>query len=314
MLLAWFSQHGRHNLPWRRTDEPYHIYVSEIMLQQTQVERVAQKYEIFLQKFPTLRALREAGEEELLAAWSGLGYYRRALAMKRVAELVDKLPKDPKELQKLPGIGRYTAHAIASFAYGKAVPVVDVNIERVLRRYFAIEGGQKEVWQRAQEFLDRFHPKAHNLALMDLGALVCTPNPACALCPLQGMCQGKSDPLRYWKKGRRSYERLDLYFALWIEDGKVALAPSKGSMYRGMLLLPEAKEKCNLLGTFKHTYTKYAITVYCYAEKPRGELCWMDVEKAYDAHLPTLVKKALSFCNDFFKFSYSFASKKERSS
>jgi len=192
--------------------------------------------------------------------------------------------------------------AIASFAYGKAVPVVDVNIERVLRRYFAIEGGQKEVWQKAQEFLDRSWPKAHNLALMDLGALVCTPNPRCGLCPLQAKCQGKSDPLRYWKKGKKSYEKLDLHFALWIEDGKVALAPSKGSMYRGMLLLPEAKEKRNLLGTFKHAYTKYAITVHCYAEEPRGELCWMDVEKAREAHLPTLVKKALSFCDGLSKF------------
>jgi len=183
-LLHWFSQHGRHDLPWRRTNDPYRIYVSEIMLQQTQVERVVQKYGSFLQKFPTLQALKEASDEELLAAWSGLGYYRRALAMKSVAKLVDELPEDTKELQKLPGIGRYTAHAIASFAYGKAVPVVDVNIERVLRRCFAIEGGQKEVWQKAQEFLDHSHPKAHNLALMDLGALVCMPNPACDLCPL----------------------------------------------------------------------------------------------------------------------------------
>ncbi|WP_201338363.1 MULTISPECIES: A/G-specific adenine glycosylase [unclassified Nitratiruptor] len=302
MLLKWFKQHGRHDLPWRQTDNPYHIYVSEIMLQQTQVERVLQKYKPFLQKFPTLRSLRRASDEELLAQWSGLGYYRRVLAMKRVAELVDTLPKNIQELQKLPGIGKYTAHAIASFAYNQPVPMVDVNIERVLRRFFALTGSQKEVWQKASEFLDKTSPKEHNLALMDLGSLVCVQNPRCEICPLQKSCKGQNEPQTYWSKGKKAYEKLDLHYALFVKDKKIALTYSKGSMYKGMLLLPEAKRREKLLGTFKHNYTKYAITIYCYAEEVEGDFIWMDLEKARNAHLPTLVKKALKFCDDFSKF------------
>ncbi|BCD68446.1 A/G-specific adenine glycosylase [Nitratiruptor sp. YY09-18] len=302
-LLEWFKQYGRHELPWRKTSDPYEIYVSEIMLQQTQVERVLQKYEPFLQKFPALQSLRMASDEELLAQWSGLGYYRRALAMKKVANLVATLPQSIQELQKLPGIGKYTAHAIASFAYNQPVAVVDVNIERVLRRFFALTGSQKEVWQKASEFLNKASPKEHNLALMDLGSLVCATNPLCEVCPLQKECEGKNDPLKFWSKGKREYEKLDLHYALCVRNKRIALTPSKGSMYKGMLLLPVAKRKELLLGSFKHNYTKFAITVYCYKEEAEGELVWMDLEEAKTAHLPTLVKKALKFCGDLSMFS-----------
>ncbi len=295
-LLAWFKKHGRHDLPWRQTSDPYHIYVSEIMLQQTQVERVLGKYSLFLDRFPTLLTLAKASDEELLSIWSGLGYYRRVLAMKRCAkECEGNLPREVKELQKLPGIGKYTAHAIASFAYGAAVPVVDVNIERVLRRYFALRGSQKDVWQKAAEFLNKTNPKEHNLALMDLGSLICKADPNCASCPLQNSCLGKDKPLEYWQKGKRSYEKLVLKCALWIEEGKIALTPSTTQLYQNMLVLPQIKPTTKPIATFKHTYTKYSIDVKLFAQKPEEPIVWVALDEIDRAPVPNIVKKALAF-------------------
>ena len=293
-LLEWFKKYGRHDLPWRKTDNPYRIYVSEIMLQQTQVERVLDKYHLFLQRFPTLTSLAMASDEELLSLWSGLGYYRRVLAMKKCAkECGENLPKEVKELQKLPGIGKYTAHAIASFAYNMPVPVVDVNIERVLRRYFALSGSQKEVWQKAAEFLNTNHPKAHNLALMDLGAMVCTIHPKCAECPLQKSCVGKIEPLRFWSKKQKTREKLTLHFALVQRGDKVAFVSSNGSMYRGMLLLPKIAPTTKPIAHIKHNYTKYNIDAYLYKEEREGDFIWIDRDEIDLAPIPTLVLKLL---------------------
>ncbi len=297
-LLEWFAAHGRHDLPWRQTSDPYHIYVSEIMLQQTQVERVLGKYSLFLERYPTLASLAESDEEGLLALWSGLGYYRRVLAMRACArECGGVLPRSVAELMKLPGIGRYTAHAIASFAYGALVPVVDVNIERVLRRYFGLTGKQKEVWQKAEAFLDYAHPKEHNLALMDLGAMLCTAVPNCEACPLQSGCIGKVQPQKYWSKKRQKREELTLHFALMRKDGKVAFVPSESSMYRGMLLLPKIEPTTAPIAHTKHNYTKYNIDVYLYEEEQYGEFIWLDIINIQKAPLPSLIKKILDKIN-----------------
>ncbi len=294
-LLEWFARHGRYDLPWRQTSDPYHIYVSEIMLQQTQVERVLGKYSLFLERYPTLASLAEADEEELLALWSGLGYYRRALAMRACArECNGQLPRSVAQLMKLPGIGRYTAHAIASFAYEAAVPVVDVNIERALRRYFGLTGSQKEVWQKAEDFLDYAHPKEHNLALMDLGATLCTAVPNCEACPLQSGCIGKVQPQKYWSKKRQERVRLTLHFALVQRDGKIAFVPSEGSMYRGMLLLPKAAATSDPIAHTKHNYTKYNIDAYLYEEEADGEFVWLGNDEIANAPIPTLITKLLS--------------------
>ncbi len=293
-LLAWFAKHGRHDLPWRQTSDPYHIYVSEIMLQQTQVERVLQKYPIFLERFPTLVSLAAADSDEVLALWSGLGYYRRALAMQACAKQCGgELPRSVVELMKLPGIGRYTAHAIASFAYDAALPVVDVNIERVLRRYFGLLGSQKEVWQKAEEFLDFAHPKVHNLALMDLGAMVCTASPKCEACPLQNGCIGKDEPPRYWDKRRKEREKLTLHFALMRKDNRIAFVPSEGSMYQGMLLLPKIEPTTQPIAHTKHNYTKYNIDAYLYVEEAEGEFVWLSRDEIASAPIPTLILKLL---------------------
>jgi A/G-specific adenine glycosylase len=188
-LLAWYNTDGRHELPWRNTDNIYHIYLSEIMLQQTQVNRVRDEYySQFLDKFPSLKALAEARLDDVLAAWSGLGYYSRARNLKKTAELSQgNLPHTQKELLKFPGIGKYTASAICSFGHHQNIPVVDTNIARVIKRFFALLNPQENlIWEYATQFVNEKNPRSHNLALMDLGSLVCLPkNPQCNLCPLK---------------------------------------------------------------------------------------------------------------------------------
>ena len=201
-LRAWYAAHQR-DLPWRRTRDPYRIWISEVMLQQTQVETVKPYYRRWLQRFPTVHALAEAPQRDVLAMWEGLGYYSRArnlhrAAQKVVAELGGRLPHTAEQLRTLPGIGRYTAGAIASIAFGEDAAVLDGNVKRVLARVFNYTGdvksprGEKELWALAESLVPAGHAGEHNQALMDLGATLCTPrNPACLLCPLLGLCEAQ---------------------------------------------------------------------------------------------------------------------------
>jgi A/G-specific adenine glycosylase len=205
-LLSWYGIHRR-DLPWRRTQDPYAIWISEIMLQQTRVAAVIEKYELFLSRFPTVHALAEAAEQDVLAVWSGLGYYRRArmmhLAAKRVVlERGGKMPGNAAGLRTLPGIGAYTSAAIASIAFGEPVAVVDGNVERVVQRLAGWGSSAAEeqtelvrlTWTRAAELLDRANPGDFNQAMMELGATVCLPkNPTCLMCPLREFCQTQGE-------------------------------------------------------------------------------------------------------------------------
>jgi A/G-specific adenine glycosylase len=201
-LRAWYRVHAR-DLPWRRTRDPYHILVSELMLQQTQVSRVITKYAEFLDRFPTLEAVAQSRPARVREAWSGLGYYARARNLQRLARTIVRdrdpaeIPEDPEALRKLPGIGAYTAGAVASFAYERRAPLVDTNVARVLTRVFAphvnsrTHAGQKETWQIARTVLPRTGPTTyvHNQALMELGALVCTARSrSCPTCPVRSVC------------------------------------------------------------------------------------------------------------------------------
>jgi A/G-specific adenine glycosylase len=195
-LLGWYAAFRR-DLPWRRTRDPWAIWVSEIMLQQTRVETVIPYFERFLKRFPTPRALAEAPEDQVLAAWSGLGYYRRARMLHAGAKSVGtaEIPNQREGLLELPGVGRYTAGAIASIAFGRAVGLVDGNVARVLARIFAIEDDMKKAgMKKAEALADRIvaaeAPGEWNQALMELGATICTPrNPACDRCPLASECR-----------------------------------------------------------------------------------------------------------------------------
>ena len=199
-LLTWYTA-NRRNLPWRNTSDPYNILVSEVMLQQTQVDRVIPKYQEFLQKYPTLEALANAPVEEVRQTWYPLGYNVRPLRLHGIArEAVEKyggkIPDDPEALQSLKGIGRYTAGAVLSFAFGREAPILDTNVRRVLHRVF-IGGGdakrygvQKDLWELSEALIPAGKVYDFNQALMDFGATVCTARkPVCLVCPMHDICK-----------------------------------------------------------------------------------------------------------------------------
>jgi A/G-specific adenine glycosylase len=199
-LLRWFRRHGR-DLPWRRTRDPYHVLVAEFMLQQTQVSRVEGYYGRFLEQYPTVQALAGAEAAMVRESWAGLGYYRRAANLHRLAQAVvgdhaGRIPPDPAHLVRLPGVGRYTAGAVASFAYERATPAIDTNVARVIRRAFhprrAGQGADRIVWETGAALVPRRNGPAawaFNQAIMELGALVCTARVArCGICPVRPVC------------------------------------------------------------------------------------------------------------------------------
>src|ERR1700688_1222544 len=211
-LLRWYDVHHR-DLPWRGTRDPYRIWLSEIMLQQTRVVAVLEHYRMFLERFPNVQTLADAPEDEVLAAWSGLGYYRRARMLHQCAiELAQnhggRFPQTSEGLAALPGIGRYTAAAIASIAFSEAKAVVDGNVERVLQRVTGIGLTSAQTWQHAQSFLVKSRPGDFNQAMMELGATVCLPRaPQCGACPVQKWCatqgeipRGRTRPLQQKKQ------------------------------------------------------------------------------------------------------------------
>lgn len=223
-LLAWFEREGR-DLPWRRTQDPYAIWVSEVMLQQTRVDTVIPYYERFLSSFPTVEALAKADEDSVLSHWSGLGYYRRARLLHRgvrevVAEYGGAVPEDAEARRGLPGIGRYTAGAIGSIAFDKEEAVVDGNVSRVLSRLFRIDTPvgaavtTKRLWDEAARLVRGDRPGDLNQALMELGAMVCTPtNPRCQSCPVSADCKAHAHDeidLLPIKPARKAPKRVEL--------------------------------------------------------------------------------------------------------
>jgi A/G-specific adenine glycosylase len=200
-LHAWYQQHGRKDLPWRNTTDAYAIYVSETMLQQTQVKTVLERfYHPFLKRFPTLSHLAKSDSDAVLQAWQGLGYYSRALNMQKAAQQCQgTLPDNAEALMALPGIGRNTAHAICSFAHHQPMPVMEANVKRVLCRVFALtDPKDKELWEKADHLLDTANPFDYNQAMMDIGAMVCLKrNPLCKSCPLESICKGRDSPESY---------------------------------------------------------------------------------------------------------------------
>ena len=198
-MIAWYRRRGR-ELPWRQTRDPYRIWISEIMLQQTTVAAVIPYFERFLERFPDVDALAEAPEEDVLRLWEGLGYYSRARNIHRAAQVVarelkSRFPEEVEALQALPGIGRYTAGAISSFAFDRRSPIVEANTLRLYSRLMGMRddprsaAGQKRLWEFAQEILPRSSPGEFNQALMELGARICTPEkPACHECPIRRGC------------------------------------------------------------------------------------------------------------------------------
>jgi A/G-specific adenine glycosylase len=199
-LVHWYARHGR-DLPWRHTQDPYRILVSEVMLQQTQVERVLEHYPHFLRRYPSIEALARSSEFEVREAWEGLGYYARARNLHRAARQLTeehngRVPDDPNLIRRLPGIGRYTAGAVLSFAFGKDAAILDTNAARVLARVFAVRCSgarsalQRRLWQLAETVTPAGKADQFNQAIMDLGAMICRARaPQCPRCPVRTCCR-----------------------------------------------------------------------------------------------------------------------------
>jgi A/G-specific adenine glycosylase len=281
-LLAWYDTHAR-DLPWRQSADPYHIWISEVMLQQTRVAAVLDYYARFLTLFPSVAALARAEEAEVLAAWSGLGYYRRAKLMHKAAKVVvmdhqGAIPRTAEQLRNLPGIGEYTSSAIASIAFGEPVAVVDGNVERVLLRAFPDDAPQsKWLRNRAANVLDARRPGDFNQAMMELGATVCLPQrPLCLQCPVQQFCttrgEHQASPPKKMRSRQIAYALLRRHRAGSVQV-MLEQRPSSASLMPGMWELPEVamlesdQERVEL--TLRHaiTITNYQVRVLRFAEQ-----------------------------------------------
>jgi A/G-specific adenine glycosylase len=221
-LLAWYEQVKR-PLPWRETRDPYALLVSEVMLQQTQAQRVVPYYETFLARFPDPAALARASQGEVLKAWSGLGYNRRALALQAAARVVAERGW-PEDLTELPGVGPYTAAAVGSFAWDRQEPAIDTNVRRVLERFDGAVRGPSELTERARALVPHGRAAAFNQAMMELGATVCRPRaPRCDACPVRPGCAGGISPSR--RRGAERFEETDRY-----QRGRVVAALVAGEV------------------------------------------------------------------------------------
>jgi A/G-specific adenine glycosylase len=247
-LIRWYRRHGR-DLPWRRTRDPYAILVSEVMLQQTQVTTVIPYYHEWLRRFPDFASLARASENEVLSAWQGLGYYARARNLHATAKTVmarhgGKFPQGIEQIRQLSGIGKYTAHAVASFAFNQSVPIVEANTGRVLARLFNLhesidsDFGRRGLWQHAASLLPTSDAATFNSALLDLGALICVVRkPKCDVCPVEAFCSAKNPAALPVRNSRPQTKRLIEKHALIVRQGRILLEQSR-HRWRGMWILP----------------------------------------------------------------------------
>lgn len=306
-LLRWYDRHRR-DLPWRKTRDPYRIWLSEIMLQQTRVAAVLDHYRIFLERYPNVEALAGASEDAVLAAWSGLGYYRRARMLHQCAkELVAKhggrFPQSADALETLPGIGRYTAAAIASIAFDEPIAVVDGNVERVVQRLTGCDLTQPQIWQQAQLFLSKTRPGDFNQSMMELGATICLPHdPKCPTCPVQKWCvtqqsqvameRRASSPGRTRTPTLSRQVRKEIWCGLSQRDGQIRLVqrPRESSLMPGMWELPLLEKPRRTPAaapwrTFRHSITITDYTVHVRrSSSPPAKGKWIPV--ASISHLP----------------------------
>ncbi|WP_142524961.1 A/G-specific adenine glycosylase [Methylacidimicrobium cyclopophantes] len=306
-LVAWYHDHAA-DLPWRRSPDPYSVLVSEFMLQQTRVATVVAHYRRWMERFPDFFALAAASEEEVLRLWEGLGYYARARNLHRVARLLvaerrGRLPSRPKELALLPGIGRYTAGAVASLAFGKRVPLVDANVRRLFLRLFSLseEAGGNRLWEVAESLLPASRDcAAYNSALMEMGRTICRPQKAdCPLCPVADLCRSRgrrSSPVR-----KSSSTRCEESAALLVREGRIWLEPSGRERYRGFWRLPELDsarmkslgEACRLV--YSITRYRVSLTVFWadWQDEASGQGRWFGREELPSLPLPTPHRRAL---------------------
>lgn len=307
-LLSWYQEHGR-RLPWRQRRGPYAIWVSEVMLQQTRVETVIPYFNRWMESFPTIESLATAKREEVLAQWEGLGYYRRAHLLHEAAQLVieehgGRLPDDPAELERLPGIGRYTAAAIAAIAFDLDTVALDGNLRRVLSRLIDLDHdprssqGEGKLLEAGGSLLPAGHGGAFNQALMDLGALICRPaEPSCSECPIAGHCLAKQRGTQALRPPRQTKRRIPHHLvtaAVLRRNGRVLIGRRpQDKLLGGLWEFPggkqdeaesleacirrEIKEELGIeiepkerVGAYEHAYTHFRVTVVAFECKMIG--------------------------------------------
>jgi A/G-specific adenine glycosylase len=307
-LIAWQRCHGRHGLPWQGTRDPYRIWLSEVMLQQTQVGTVVPYYERLIDKYPTVEALARASEDEVLRLWSGLGYYARGRNLHKAARVIQRegFPRSAEKIAELPGVGRSTAAAIAVFAFGERAAILDGNVKRVLSRYCGIEN-KNELWPVAERLLPREDVEIYTQGLMDLGATVCTRNPECGSCPMKARCVARKTGRIGELPAARPRKPLPMRRVTWfvfMHERKVLLErrPSSG-IWGGLWCFPEAEDPAVQVRSVKRldpidhgfTHCRLRIQPLLCEVKPRqsaGRL-WLDLADARAAALPAPVKKLL---------------------
>ena len=270
-IALWYASNGRRELPWRNSSDSYHIYLSEVMLQQTQVKTVLERYYFpFLERFPTLKILGDSSLDDVLKSWEGLGYYNRAKNLHRTAQISrGTLPSSVEELMQLPGIGINTAHAVAAFAFHQPLPIMEANVKRILCRIYRLEEpAPKLLWHHAERLLDRENAYDYNQAMMDIGSLVCLPgDPLCSSCPLETICEGKEEPERYPRKKRRSIPLREEEIVIYSYDDRIALRQRKERFLHGLWGFYAAQERpcgAEYLGDIRQRYTHFKLTCHIY--------------------------------------------------
>ena len=313
LLTNWFSENAK-DYPWRSTSNPYEILVSEIMLQQTQVVTVLDRgfYRRWLEVFPDFKQLADAEESEVLRMWEGLGYYSRARNLHRLAKIVvyeleNNFPRDVEQIEALPGIGKYTAGAIASFAFDSPVPAVDANIARVLARLFDFQEridtsvGQKQIWEWAADLVPSSGGRIWNSALMELGQTLCGPKKTlCNECPIAESCRCVEPLGLPIKKLKPAVTNIDEHVILNIRNGKVLLEQETGNRRKGMWKLPtrDKKEvtKLDLITTQNYGITRYKVKMHIYKSK-NAQLNenekWVSLDDLASLPVPSPYRRAL---------------------
>jgi A/G-specific adenine glycosylase len=309
-LLTWYRK-NRRDLPWRHTTDPYAILVSEFMLQQTQVATVIPYYNEWLRRFPDFAALAVASESDVLHAWEGLGYYARARNLRATAVAVMEkhggtFPEDVGSIGALPGVGRYTGNAVATFAFDQPVPIVEANIARVLSRLLDLQApidtsaGRQSLWAAAAQLLPRRRARPHNSALMELGALVCTPRPKCHSCPVRPFCRTTDPAVLPRKKARPRLIFRTEHHGFALRRRRVLLEQSQ-DRWRGMWILPRlsnAPATGKSLHRSEFPFTHHRITLAVYADersgsKPIGSQRWFPIDDLPSVPLPSPHRRAL---------------------
>jgi A/G-specific adenine glycosylase len=309
-LLRWFAHHGR-DLPWRHTRDPYAILISEFMLQQTQVSTVIPYYNEWIRRFPDFATLARASESDVLHAWQGLGYYARARNLHAVAGTVhtrhgDRFPRDLAAIRALPGIGRYTANAVATFAFDQPVPIIETNTARVLARLFDLHSpidqvaGREELWKRARTLVPKYTTRIYNSALVDLGALICSPRqPKCTICPVKKFCRAKEPETLPIKKAPPPTLRLTERHA-FISRQKTILLQQANHRWRGMWILPPLQRRSKnqrpvYRSIFPFTNHRVVLKVYAHrrAKIDKRSQRWIRIDSLDSIPIPSPHRRAL---------------------